>query len=47
MKDMKSVGRSDSLVVCIICGLRALQKEKDAKRPIDTLQWMVLERYLG
>jgi len=47
MKDMKPVGKSDPLVVCIICGIRALQKEKGAKRPMDTLQWMVLERYLG
>jgi len=47
MKDVKPLGKSDSLVVCIICGIRALQKEKGAKRPIDTLQWMVLERYLG
>ena len=47
MKDMKSVGKSDSLAVCIICGIRALQKDKGAKRPMDTLQWMVLERYLG
>jgi len=47
MKQAKPLGRSDTLVVCIICGIRALQKEKGAKRPIDTLQWMVLERYLG
>ncbi len=47
MKGMKSFERSDSLVVCILCGIRALQKEKGAKRPIDTLQWMLLERYLG
>lgn len=47
MKDMKTMERSDSLVVCILCGIRALQKQKGAKRPIDTLQWMVLERYLG
>jgi len=47
MKDARPLGKSDSLVVCIICGIRALQKEKGAKRPIDTLQWMVLVRYLG
>jgi len=47
MKQAKPLGRSDSLVICIICGIRALQKEKGAKRPMDTLQWMVLERYLG
>lgn len=47
MKNMKPMERSDSLVVCILCGIRALQKEKGAKRPIDTLQWMMMERYLG
>jgi len=47
MRDMKFLERADSLLVCILCGIRALQKEKGAKRPIDTLQWMMLERYLG
>lgn len=47
MKNVKPLDRSDSLVVCIICGIRALQKEKGAKRLIDTLQWMMIERYLG
>ncbi|MCX8118419.1 MAG: hypothetical protein N3G78_10845 [Desulfobacterota bacterium] len=47
VQGMKSLERSDSLVVCILCGIRALQKERGAKRPIDTLQWMILERYLG
>ena len=47
MKNIKPLERSDSLLVSIICGIRALQKEKAAKRLIDTLQWMLLERYLG
>jgi len=47
MKNVKPLGKSDALIVCILCGIRALQKEKGAKRPIDTLQWMMLERYLG
>jgi hypothetical protein len=47
MEQAKPLERSDSLVVCIICGIRALQKEKGATRLMDTLQWMVLERYLG
>lgn len=47
MKDLKPSGKSDSIVVCILCGIRALQKEKGARRPIDTLQWMMIERYLG
>lgn len=47
MKNMKPLKRSDSLIVCILCGIRALQKESGTKHPIDTLQWMLLERYLG
>jgi hypothetical protein len=47
MKNVKPLEKSDSLVVCIICGIRVLQKEKGAKRLIDTLQWMMIERYLG
>jgi hypothetical protein len=47
MKNVKQMQKSDSLCVCIICGIRALQKERGAKRLMDTLQWMLLERYLG
>ncbi|MGB9627760.1 MAG: hypothetical protein ACPL6D_03785 [Thermodesulfobacteriota bacterium] len=47
MKNVKPMERSDSISACIICGIRALQKEMGAKRLIDTLQWMMLERYLG
>lgn len=45
MKNVKGVGKSDPISVCIICGIRALQKEKGLARPLDTLQWMILERY--
>jgi hypothetical protein len=47
MKNVRKMEKSDSLSVCIICGIRALQKERGAKRLIDTIQWMLLERYLG
>ena len=47
MKNVRKVEKTDSLSVCIICGIRALQKERGAKRLIDTIQWMLLERYLG
>jgi hypothetical protein len=47
MKKAKQMQKSDSLCVCIVCGIRALQKERGAKRLMDTLQWMLLERYLG
>jgi hypothetical protein len=47
MKNVKKMEKTDSLSVCVICGIRALQKERGAKRLIDTIQWMLLERYLG
>jgi len=47
MKNVRKMEKTDSLSVCIICGIRALQKETGAKRLIDTIQWMLLERYLG
>jgi hypothetical protein len=47
MKDVKRMGKSDALIVCIICGIRALQMESGAKRRLNTLHWILLERYLG
>jgi len=47
MKNVKQMQKSDSLSICIVCGIRALQKERGNRRLIDTLQWMLLERYLG
>ena len=47
MKNARGTEKSDSLSLCIICGIRALQKERGVKRLMNTLQWMLLERYLG
>ena len=47
MKNVRKMEKSDSLCVCILCGIRALQLERGAKRPINTLQWILLERYFG
>ena len=47
MKNVKKMAKSDSLCLCIICGLRALQMETGAKRLLNTLHWILLERYLG
>ena len=47
MKNVKKTGKSDSLCLCIICGIRALQMETGAKRLLNTLHWILLERYLG
>ena len=47
MKNVKKMGKSDSLCLCVICGIRALQMETGAKRLLNTLHWILLERYLG
>jgi len=47
MSNVKKMGKSDSLCVCILCGIRALQMESGAKRLLNTLHWILLERYLG
>ena len=47
MSHVKKMEKSDSLCVCIICGIRALQMESGAKRLFNTLHWILLERYLG
>lgn len=47
MKNVRGVDGLDSLAVSIVCGIRALQKEQGAKRLMNTLQWKLLERYLG
>jgi len=47
MKNAKKMEKSDSLVVCIISGIRALQKETGAKQLLNTIHWILLERYLG
>ena len=47
MTNVKKMGKSDSLCVCILCGIRALQMESGAKRLLNTLHWILLERYLG
>ena len=46
MTNVKKMEKSDSLCVCIICGIRALQMESGAKRLFNTLHWILLERYL-
>jgi len=47
MKDVRKMEKSDSLITCIICGIRALQKESGAKQLLNTIHWVLLERYLG
>jgi hypothetical protein len=47
MKNAKGIEKLDSISVCIICGIRALQKERGVEHLITTFQWKLLERYLG
>jgi len=47
MKDVRKMDKSDSLITCIICGIRALQKEGGAKQLLNTIHWILLERYLS
>jgi hypothetical protein len=47
MKNVWKTEKSDSLFVCIISGIRALQMESGSKRLLNTLHWILLERYLG
>ena len=47
MSNVKKMEKSDSLIICIITGIRALQMESGAKRLLNTLHWILLERYLG
>ncbi len=47
MKDMRKMEKSDSLITCIVCGIRALQKENGAKQLLNTIHWILLERYLS
>ncbi len=47
MQHVKRMEKSDSLCLCIICGIRALQRESGATRLLNTLHWILLERYLS
>jgi len=47
MKNVWKMEKGDSLCLCIISGIRALQRESEAKRLLNTLHWILLERYLG
>jgi hypothetical protein len=47
MKNVWKTEKSDSLCICIISGIRALQMESGAKRLLNTLHWILIERYLG
>ncbi len=47
MKEAKGIGKLDPLSVCIVCGIRVLQKQRRLPGVINTLKLKLLERYLG
>jgi hypothetical protein len=47
MAEARGIERMDSLSVCIVCGIRALQREKGLPGAMNTLKLKLLERYLG
>lgn len=47
MREARGIEKMDSLSVCIICGIRALQQEKGLPGAMNTLKLKLLERYSG
>ena len=47
MTEAKGIERMDSLSVCIVCGIRALQRERGLPGAMNTMKLKLLERYLG
>jgi len=47
MREARGIEKMDSLSVCIVCGIRALQQEKGLPGAMNTLKLKLLERYLG
>lgn len=47
MKNAKRMGAIDPITVCIVCGIRALQKEKGLQGFMSTIKFKVMERYFA
>ncbi len=47
MREAKGMEKMDPLSVCIICGIRVLQRERGLPGMINTMKLKLLERYLG
>jgi hypothetical protein len=47
MKNAKKMGPIDPVSVCIVCGIRALQKEKGLQGLMSTMKFKVMERYFA
>lgn len=44
MKNARKLERTDPIILCIICGIRAIQKERDHGGLMDTIKFGLLER---
>ena len=47
MREAKGMEKMDPLSVCIICGIRVLQRERKLPGMMSTMKLKLLERYLG
>ena len=47
MKNARKFERTDSITLCIICGIRALQKESGDVGLMDTIKFGLLDRRFG
>lgn len=47
MREAEGIEKTDSLSVCIICGIRVLQRERKLPAIMNTMKLKLLERYLG
>lgn len=47
MREAKGLEKTDSLSICIICGIRVLQRERGLSGVMNTMKLQLLERYLG
>ncbi len=47
MKEARGIEKMDPLSVCVVCGIRVLQRERGLPGMINTMKLKLLERYLG
>ncbi len=47
MKKAKKMGAVDPISVCIVCGIRALQRERGLHGLMSTMKFKIMERYFA
>lgn len=47
MKKARGMGSIDPISVCIVCGIRALQKERNLHGLMSTMKFRLMERYFS